>query len=44
MRSYRGRDKVKFLPARGGSPPGFLKTAIMQGGRVIQISTGKPND
>src|SRR6266404_5329978 len=28
---------VKFLPARDGSPLGFLKTVIMPDGRVIQI-------
>jgi hypothetical protein len=36
--------KVKFLPARDGSPLGFLKTAIMPDGRVIRISAGNPND
>jgi hypothetical protein len=36
--------KVKFLPTRDGSPPGFLKTALMPDGRVIQISAGNPND
>jgi hypothetical protein len=36
--------KVKFLPARDGSPLGFLKTVIMPDGRVIQISAGNPND
>jgi hypothetical protein len=35
---------VKFLPARDGSPLGFLKTVIMPDGRVIQISGGGPND
>jgi len=35
---------VKFLPARDGSPLGFLKTVIMPDGRVIQISAGNPND
>ena len=35
---------VKFLPARDGSPLGFLKTVIMPEGRVIQISAGNPND
>ena len=28
---------VKFLPAKDGSPLGFLKTVIMPDGRVIQI-------
>ena len=34
---------VKFLPARDGSPLGFLKTVIMPDGRVIQISAGNAN-
>ena len=36
--------KVKFLPARDGSPLGFLKTVTMPDGRVIQISAGNAND
>ena len=36
--------KVKFLPARNGSPLGFLKSVTMPDGRVIQISGGDPND
>ena len=36
--------KVKFLPAKDGSPIGFLKTVIMPNGRVIQISAGNAND
>jgi hypothetical protein len=36
--------KLKFLPARDSSPPGFLKTVIMPDGRAIQISTGNAND
>ena len=35
---------VKFFPARDGSPLGALKTVIMPDGRVIQISSGNPND
>ncbi|HWF09804.1 MAG TPA: DUF6152 family protein [Bryobacteraceae bacterium] len=35
---------VKFLPAKDGSPLGFLKTVIMPDGRVVQISAGNPND
>ena len=35
---------VKFIPARNGSPLGFLKTVIMPDGRVIQISAGNAND
>jgi hypothetical protein len=30
--------KVTFLPAKDGSPLGFLKTVTMPDGRVIQIS------
>jgi hypothetical protein len=36
--------KVTFLPARNGSPLGFLKTVTMPDGRVITISAGNPND
>ena len=36
--------KVKFGPAKDGSPLGFLKTVVMPDGRVIQISSGSPND
>jgi hypothetical protein len=36
--------KVKFIPAKDGSPLGFLKTVTMPDGRVIQISGGNPND
>ena|SRR5215469_9392072 len=36
--------KVKFLPAKDGSPLGFLKTVVMPDGRTIQISAGNPND
>jgi Family of unknown function (DUF6152) len=36
--------KVKFLPARNGSPLGFLKTVVMPDGRVIEISRGQAND
>ena len=35
---------VKFIPARSGSPLGFLKSATMPDGRVIQISAGNMND
>jgi len=34
---------VKFLPAKDGSPLGFLKTVVMPDGRVIQISAGNAN-
>ena len=35
---------VKVLPARDGSPLGFLKTVTMPDGRLIQISAGNAND
>src|SRR5215813_536001 len=35
---------VKLLPAKDGSPLGFLKTVTMPDGRVISISAGNPND
>jgi hypothetical protein len=35
---------VKFLPAKDGSPLGFLKSVTMPDGRTIQISLGNPND
>src|SRR3954468_24994331 len=35
---------VKFLPAKDGSPLGFLKTVTMPDGRGIQIAAGNPND
>jgi len=35
---------VKFLPAKNGSPLGFLKTVITADGRVIQMSAGNAND
>src|SRR5437764_5944837 len=36
--------KVKFLPAKDGSPLGFLKSVTFADGHVIQISAGNPND
>jgi uncharacterized protein DUF6152 len=36
--------KVKYLPARNGSPLGFLKSITMPDGHVIQISAGNDND
>ena len=36
--------KVKFLPAKDGSPLGFLKTVTMPDGRVIQIAAGQGNE
>ena len=35
---------VKFLPAKDGSPLGFLKSVIYPDGHVIQISAGNAND
>ena len=35
---------VKFLPARDGSPLGFLKSVTMPDGRLIQISAGNASD
>jgi len=35
---------VKFIPARNGSPLGFLKSVTMPDGRVIQIYAGNAND
>ena len=35
---------IKFIPAKDGSPLGFLKTVTLPDGRVIQISGGNPND
>jgi hypothetical protein len=39
-------DKVtiKFIPARNGSPLGFLKSVTYPDGRVIVLSAGNPND
>ena len=36
--------KVKFLPAKNGSPLGFLKSVTFPDGHTIQISAGNPND
>ena len=36
--------KIKFNPAKNGSPLGFLKTVTMPDGRVVQISGGGPNE
>jgi hypothetical protein len=35
---------VKLWPAKDGSPLGALRTVTMPDGRVIQISSGNPND
>ena len=36
--------KAKFIPARDGSPLGFLKSVTLADGKVIMISAGNPND
>ena len=36
--------KVKFIPAKDGSPLGFLKSVTMPDGRVVTVSAGNPND
>jgi len=36
--------KVKFIPAKDGSPLGFLKTVTYPDGHVITISAGNAND
>jgi Family of unknown function (DUF6152) len=35
---------VKFLPAKDGSPLGFLKTVVFADGHVVQISGGAASD
>ena len=35
---------AKYIPARDGSPLGFLKSITTADGRVIQISSGNPTD
>ena len=35
---------VKFIPARNGSPLGFLKSVTYADGHTIQISAGNAND
>src|SRR5688572_32159330 len=35
---------VKFIPARNGDPLGFLTSVKMPDGRVLNISSGNPND
>ena len=39
-------DKVtiKYIPARNGSPLGFLKSVTYPDGRTITLSSGNPND
>ena len=35
---------VKFIPAKNGSPLGFLKSVTFADGHTVQISGGNPND
>ena len=35
---------AKFIPARNGSPLGFLKSITRADGSVLNISNGNPND
>ena len=35
---------AKFIPARNGSPLGFLKSVTTADGKVFMISAGNPND
>ncbi len=42
---HTGDDvKIKFLPAKDGSPLGFLKSITYPDGHVINISAGNAND
>src|SRR5262245_28428950 len=36
--------KIKFIPAKDGSPLGFLKSVTYPDGHVVQISAGNAND
>jgi len=36
--------KARFIPAKDGSPLGFLKSVTYPDGHVVQISAGNPND
>jgi len=36
--------KVKFIPAKNGSPLGFLKSVTYADGHTIVVSGGGPND
>jgi len=35
---------VKFIPAKNGSPLGFLKSVTFPDGHIVQISAGNAND
>src|SRR6476469_5592941 len=39
-----GLVSVKFIPAKNGSPLGFLKSVTFPDGHVVQISAGNAND
>jgi hypothetical protein len=36
--------KAKYIPAKDGSPLGFLRSITTADGRVLSISAGNPND
>lgn len=36
--------KVKFIPAKDGSPLGFLKSVTFSDGHTVIVSGGNPND
>src|SRR5436309_7997682 len=36
--------KIKFIPAKDGSPLGFLQSVTYPDGHVITVSAGGPND
>ena len=44
--SFKAGDAItaKFIPARNGSPLGFLKSVTTADGKVFTISAGNPND
>jgi Family of unknown function (DUF6152) len=44
--TFKAGDAItaKFIPARNGSPLGFLKSVTAADGKVYMISAGNPND
>jgi uncharacterized protein DUF6152 len=44
--TFKAGDAItaKFIPARNGSPLGFLKSVTAPDGKVYMISAGNPND
>jgi hypothetical protein len=44
--TFKAGDAItaKFIPARNGSPLGFLKSVTTADGKVFTISAGNPND